>query len=158
MPARAMTVQGFYQLAIWLPLVVPGFLVLLIHVIGRRPAGEPWNQLTQLLLGSLVYGGIPYIIAAIAATIWIDRRSEPEIRRLALQSPLWVIALWIPLVAYVAIRARSLAMFGGLLALGSGAIVVLGYAYVAIVFALRRVAGRAGLIRTSPSARPALAR
>ena len=157
MAVHAMTVQGFYQLALWLPLVVPGAVMLATSISGARPAGEPWNQLYQLLVGSLLYGGIPYIVAAIAATIWIDRRSEPEIRRLALQSPLWVIAAWIPLVAYMSIRADSLAMFGGLLALGGGAIVVLGYAYVAIVFALRRAAGRAGMIRTSAAPEPALA-
>ena len=157
MSVHAMTVQGFYQLALWLPLVVPVSLLLAMKLVGVQTQAEPWNQLVQLLLGSLVYGGIPYLVSAIAATIWIDRRSEPEIRRLALQSPLWVIAAWTPLVTYVSIRADSLAMFGGLMALGGGAILVLGYAYVAIVFALRHVAGRAGMIRPSTGSEPALA-
>ena len=136
-----MSVQAFYQLAIWLPLAVPSVALVLVAVTGVRPAGL-LDVPFELLIYSLIYGGIPYLVAAIGATIWIDRRPEADIRRLALRAPFWVLAAWIPLCAYVAIRAGSPRMFLGLIALGGGAIIALGYAYVALAFALRSLLGR----------------
>lgn len=136
-----MSVQAFYQLAIWLPVAVPSVALVLVAVTGVRPAGV-LDVPFELLIYSLIYGGIPYLVAAIAATIWIDRRPEADIRRLALRAPFWVFAAWIPLCAYVAIRAGSPRMFLGLIALGGGAIIALGYAYVALAFALRSLLGR----------------
>src|SRR5688500_16298114 len=153
---ETMSVQAFYQLAIWLPLAVPSVALLLAAVTGTRPAGV-FDVPFELLTYSLVYGGIPYILVAIAATIWVDRRPEAAIRRLALRAPFWVLAAWAPLCAYVAIRAGSLPMLLGLLALGGGAIITLGYAYVALAFALRAMLGRAGVIREMPVPTDALA-
>ena len=151
-----MSVQAFYQLAIWLPLAVPSLALLIVALTGVRPAGV-LDVPFELLSYSLIYGGIPYGVAAIVATIWIDRRPEADIRRLAVRAPFWVIAAWIPPCAYVAISAGSPAMFFGLLALGGGAIIALGYAYVALTFALRGVLGRAGLIHETTSSSRALA-
>lgn len=152
-----MSVHTFYRLALLLPLAVPGIALLLASTLGR-PATQAGDLLFELLIYSVVYGGVPYVLAAVAAAIWIDHRPEEEIRRLARRSPFGVIALWSLLVTYVAIRAGSLVMLFGLLALGGSAIIALGYAYVAIVFALRAALGRAGLIGETPAAQHAVAR
>ena len=151
-----MSVQAFYQLAIWLPLAVPSLALLFVSLTGVRPAGV-LDVPFELLTYSLVYGGLPYLVAAIVATIWIDRRPEADIRRLAIRAPFVVIAAWVPLIGYIAIRAGSFPMFAGLLALGGGAIIALGYTYVALTFALRGALGRAGLIRETPAPARALA-
>ena len=129
---------------------------LIVALTGVRPTGV-FDVPFELLTYSLIYGGIPYLIAAIVATIWIDRRPEADIRRLAVRAPFVVIAAWIPLIGYIAIRAGSFPMFAGLLALGGGAIIALGYAYVALTFALRAMLGRAGVIRETPARSRALA-
>jgi hypothetical protein len=86
-----MTVQTFYRLAVWLPLVIPGLAVFLVHGLGISMTGSSFDKVIQILLGSLLYGGVPYAPIALWATFWIDSRSEERIRRRAVRSPPWMI-------------------------------------------------------------------
>ena len=149
-----MSVHTFYRLALWLPLAVPAAVAVLVNGAGLRPDGGPALKLVQLLLASLVYGGLPYLVAAIAATFWIGHRPEPEIRRLGLWAPFWVIAACVPLVAFIALRAGSLPIFLGVMGLAIAATLVLGYAYVGVVFLLRAALGRTGVIQDRATAEP----
>lgn len=149
-----MSIHTFYRLALLLPLVVPAAVAVLVNGAGLRPDSGPALKLFQLLLASLVYGGLPYLVAAVFATVWIDRRPEPEIRRLAIRAPFWVIAACIPLVAFMALRAGSLVIFLGVMGLAIAATLVLGYAYIGVVFLLRAALGRAGMISDRRTADP----
>ena len=120
----------------WLPLVVPGLVALTVHGAGLRP-GPPLDKIVQILLGSLVYGGMPYAVIAIWATVWIGRRPEPEIRRRALQTPLWTIAAFLMIPTIVVLRGGEATMAAALFVMGAVCILGIGYVYVAMVFGLR---------------------
>jgi hypothetical protein len=129
-----MTVHSFYRLAVWLPLAIPGLVALLLHGLGVGPIPSP---VTEILLGSLIYGGLPYAPIAVWATFWIDNKDEDAIRRRAVRSPLWMIVSFSAFCAYLGVISRQLAMPVALFVVGSVAILVLGYLYVVLVFALR---------------------
>lgn len=134
-----MRVQTFYRCALWLPLLLPALTAFIVHGAGDIPATEPAHTLVELLLYSGIYGGLPYLVLAVFGTWWIDDRPEARIRRQALLAPLWMVAIWIPTAAIPAALARELDMFIGLVGLGTAVILALGYAYVALVFLMRRV-------------------
>lgn len=134
-----MTVQTFYRCAVWLPLLVPALVAFAIHGFGLRPTYPPVQKLVQLLLMSLLYGGLPYLVLAAYATWWIDDHSESQIRRKAVSAPLWMAAAWLPLAAVLGILSGRPDTFLGLVGLGIAVIFPLGYAYVALVFILREL-------------------
>lgn len=147
-----MTVQTFYRCAVWLPLAIPALVATAVHAAGWRPSLSPVVKLVQFLLMSGMYGGLPYAALAAWATWWIDRRPEPEIRRRALQAPLWMVAAWLPFTAAIGGLAGRVEIFLGLAGLGILVILPLGYAYVTLVFLLRRWLGRAGALSSSRAA------
>lgn len=133
-----MTVQTFYRIAVWLPLVVPAIVAIGVHVLGFDPDGGPLVKIVQLLLMSGVYGGPVYLLVAAWATWWIDSRPEREIQRRALMAPLLMLAAWIALAVILSAIFGEVRMFAALAGLGAVMIVGLGYLYVALVFFLRR--------------------
>ena len=147
-----MTVQTFYRCAVWLPLAIPALVATAVHAAGWDPSLSPVVKLVQLLLMSLMYGGLPYAALAAWATWWIGGRLEPEIRRRALQAPLWMVAAWLPFTAAIGGLAGRVQIFVGLAGLGIVVILPLGYAYVTLVFLLRRWLGRAGALSSSRAA------
>jgi hypothetical protein len=133
-----MTIHGFYRLVVWLPLVIPAIVALLVHGLHLAPSG-PLAMIVQLLLASLLYGGVPYAVVAGYATWWIGGRSEQEIRRRAWRAPFFMLGAWTVVAAIFGILARSPRLFVGLAGLGAAVIFVLGYSYVALVLLLRRL-------------------
>ena len=151
-----MAVRTFYQLAVWLPIIVPAIVALITHGAGIRPTGMA-RLPAQVMLSSLV-GGIPYVLLALWATFWIahPNRSEQQIRRLMIVAPLLMSVAWIVVWTFLYFgRGGSLqsadnaqfffasSLFGTMMALA------LGYGYVALTLALRRVAEDVGWIRES---------
>ena len=86
-----MSIHQFYRFSVWLPVVLPMTVAAAISVWGW-PKLSGVDQAAGVLVLSLVYGGIPYAALAVWATWWIGRRSEREIRRLALAAPLLMCA------------------------------------------------------------------
>jgi hypothetical protein len=129
-----MSVQTFYRLTLWLPLVVPSLVALAVHGAGV-PSVFPFG----LLLASLLYGGLPYAVVAIVGTLWIGSRREHDIRRQALRTPLWMIAAYIPIPALIGLRSGNAGMAVAVFVLGAVVILGLGYAYVFAVFGMRKV-------------------
>lgn len=125
-------------MSVWLPLLVPGLVAVAVHGGGLGPGSGPLQKLVQLMLVSLIYGGMPYAALAIWATIRVDRRPEREIRRRALLAPLLMVAVWLLATTVFAILSREARMSLALAGLGAVVIIPLGYAYVAIVMLLRR--------------------
>jgi hypothetical protein len=146
-----MTVQTFYRCAVWLPLLVPALTAVGVHGLGARPTFGPTVKLVQMLLMSGVYGGLPYAMLAAWATYWIDERPESEIRRRALQAPFWMLGAWIPMAGLFGVLSGRFELFLGLAGLGAVVIFPLGYAYVALVFMLRRAMSWVGWLATTPS-------
>jgi len=146
-----MTVQAFYKCAVWLPLVVPAIVAVAVHAVGLHPSSPPVVQFVQLLLISFLYGGIPYAVMAAYGTWWIDRRPESQIRRRAMRAPLWMLAAWLPFAAFIGALSGRVEIFLGLAGFGAVVIFPLGYAYVALVFLLRRWLDRLEWLATSPS-------
>ena len=134
----------YYRLAVWLPLLVPGVVALVVHGLHWEPGSPALIKLTQVLLASLLYGGIPYSILAVWASWWLRARPESEIRRRALQAPLWMLAAYLPFVLFLGWRSGSLQIVAGLAALGALVIFPLGYAYVFLALGLRRLGARTG--------------
>jgi len=128
------TVQTFYRYAVWLPLIVPGVLTLAARGLGFRPSALPLGEIIVL---SGMYGGLPYAVIALWGTWWIDSRPERQIRRRALQAPLWMLIPWALFAAVIGVLARRIDAFAGLAGLGTVIIIPLGYAYVGVVFLLR---------------------
>jgi hypothetical protein len=147
-----MTVQTFYRCAVWLPLAIPALVATGVHAAGSSPSLSPVVKIVQLLLFSGIYGGLPYAALAAWASWWIGRRLEPEIRRRALQAPLWMVSAWLPFTAAIGGLAGRVETFLGLAGLGTRVILPLGYAYVTLVFLLRRWLGRAGALSSSRAA------
>ena len=133
------SVQTFYRLAVWLPLAVPALVAFMVHGLGFGPTGSSLDKVFQIQLMSLAYGGVPYAPIAIWATFWIDSRPERDIRRRALQAPLWMIVTFLMFATYLAIVSGNLIMAAAVFVLGVMGIVALGYFYVVIVFSLRDV-------------------
>jgi hypothetical protein len=132
-----MTVQTFYRLAVWLPLVIPGLAAFLVHGLGIGVTGSALDKVVQILLGSLLYGGAPYAPIALWATFWIDSRSEETIRRRVLRSPLWMIASFAAFCVLLGIRSADLTVAVALFVFGAIMILAVGYLYVIVVFSLR---------------------
>ena len=145
-----MTVQTFYRCAVWLPLFVPALAAVVVDPIASSQSARPVVKVVQLLLMSGIYGGLPYAALAAYATWWIDRRAESEIRRRALRAPLWMLVAWVPVAALAGVLSGRFVTFLAMAGLGAAVIVPLGYAYVALVFLLRRAAHEAGWLAASP--------
>jgi hypothetical protein len=58
-----------------------------------------------------------------------------------------MIALWVPVAAWMGVHLRSLNAFAGLLGLGVLFIILLGYTYVALVLLMRTLMTRFGWLR-----------
>ena len=127
-----MTIQTFYRLSLWLPLVVPGLFVLAVNGAGLPPI-FPF----AILVYSLILGGLPYAAVAIWGTLWIGSRPEGDIRRQALVTPLWTILAYVPIPVLIGVRSGDTGMAVANFVLGAVMIVVLGYCYVLLVFGLR---------------------
>ena len=129
-----MSVQTFYRLTLWLPLLVPSLVAFAVYGAGVPPVFP-----LGLLLASLLYGGLPYAAIAIWGTLWIGSHPEDDIRRQALRTPLWMIAAYISIPAVTGLRSGDAGMAGAVFVLGAAVIAAPGYAYVLVVFGMREV-------------------
>jgi hypothetical protein len=126
---RSWRVHSIYRFGIWLPLLVPTLLA-----IATRGAGvvvvhdSPAGKLTQLLLSSLLYGGVPYGALAIWATWWIGDRPESGIRHLMFRAPLLMAALFMLFAVAIGLTVGEPRSFIALGVLGAIITIPLGYA------------------------------
>jgi hypothetical protein len=130
--AERLSIQTFYRLSLWLPLLVPALVAVAVHGLGLPPLFP-----IPLLLASLLYGGLPYAAVAIAGTFWIGRRPEHEILRQANRTPLWMVAAYPPFCVLIGWRSGEIGMPVVLFMTGAVVIVGLGYTYVFLVYAMR---------------------
>lgn len=133
-----MTVQRFYQSTLWLPPAVPATVLAGWLILGGATSRILQNAAT-VLIGSLIIGGIPYTVLA----IWLSRRmrgrSEAEIRRLLLRAPVFMIVAFSPIASLAALISGQLVEVAVVAVGVTIAIFIVGYAYVGLVFLLRRL-------------------
>jgi hypothetical protein len=126
----------FYRSSLALPLAVPLLVILLFRIAPWHPPAAVGTALAYVGI-SIFFGGIPYAALATWGLFWIGHHSESEIRARAVVAPL----LMVP--AYGLQCAIAAAVGGGvdvavrIFFLGSVLILILGYAYVLVVFGLR---------------------
>jgi hypothetical protein len=136
------TIHTFYRLSVWVPLLAPAVVAAIVHGLDWRTEAWAVQKLVQLLLVSLLYGGIPYALLAIWATWWVGGRTEPDITRLMFLAPFLMAAIYLPVsvVAGMAVAA-PIEPFLAVGVLGAIVSIPLGFAYVGFVLLLRQALG-----------------
>ena len=137
-----MTIHTFYRFSVWLPLVVPAVAAAVVHGLGWTPQAWGARKLTQLLLVSLVYGGVPYAFLATWATWRLGGRTEPDIKRLMFLAPFLMAAIYLPIAVVAGMAAGApIRPFLAVGVLGGIVSIPLGFAYVGLVLLLRQALG-----------------
>ena len=98
-----MSAKQYFKYAYLCPLVLP-FMVLLIETLIRPFMGWHFGQLTGLLLGSVFFGGIPYLIFLIGFYQWIKEKNGTQIHFASYLFPVFyllVFLIW--LIIYILI-------------------------------------------------------
>jgi hypothetical protein len=135
-----MKIQTFYRMAVWLPLVLPGSLAILRYCFGFSFVPSPIRPIVGGLLGSLLYGGIPYFALAVWATWRLGGLDETQIKRLMVKAPFLMIGAFTIFMFIAGFRVgRPEFIFLGPIA--SVLIIPTGYAYIGAVLLLREYLG-----------------
>jgi hypothetical protein len=129
-----MSIHSIYRVSIWMPILIPAVLLSVAKALSLPIADI---DVLEVLVYSLLYGGVPYLPLALWATWWVGGRPEPEIRRMMFRAPLLMVALFAPAAVVVGLVVGALKPFIAVAILGSVVIIPLGYAYVALAVALR---------------------
>ena len=132
-----MTVPTFYRLTLALPLAAPMILLAVGRALGRLTAAGSAGLLIEILLYSLIYGGVPYLLLASWASWHIGGRSEAEIRRTMFLAPLLMAALLAAVAIVTGLVTGAVVPFAAVALLGAIVSIALGYLYVAAVAGLR---------------------
>ena len=141
-----MTIHTFYRLAVWLPLALPAAVAVIIEglrtslgpgVVQEVVGSGALQKIVQILLVSLLYGGPVYAPLAVWATWWIGGRTEAEIKRLMVRSPLLMMAAFVPVALLVGLIVGAPGPFAGVAMLGATMIPVVGYTYITLVMLMR---------------------
>jgi hypothetical protein len=134
-----MSVQSVYRISIWLPIVIPAILFGIANVL-RLPLADI-SLVLEILVYSLIWGGLPYLPLAVWATFWVSGRPEWEIRRMMFRAPLLMVLLFASAALVFGLIANALKPLAAVALLGSVVIIPLGYAYVALAVWLRHRLG-----------------
>jgi hypothetical protein len=142
------SVNRFYGLALLLPILIPAVVIMGASLVGL-PTFEPLGSAVMVLIASGYVGVLPYSLFALWAAWWIRGKNEAQIRRLAVRAPVLMLVVLIP-VAFVMGASNGDTLYGGLFVLlfAVPSTLILGYAYVGLVFWLRRLARKRALIST----------
>jgi hypothetical protein len=122
----AMSIRSYYRWAMAMPVVLP---LLATGVLMVSPRDGDLGIILFYLFGSLVIGGGPYLLFAAGFLLWTRGRSDGEIRRVVLLSPLvFTGVMTVCLALFVAVDSGS--ANGDFLGASTAFGVVFGYAYV----------------------------
>jgi hypothetical protein len=142
------SVHRFYRLALLLPILIPAVVMIGAYFVGL-PTFEPLKSVVTALIASGYVGALPYSLFALWAAWWIRGKSERQIRRLALRAPVLMLLVFTPVAFLMGVSDSD--TFGGtlfILLYAVPCILVLGYAYVGVVFWIRRLANTREWIST----------
>lgn len=124
-----MRARRYFQLSFLLPIILP-----LPALLVARPGLRGWNSVILVLWGSLLIGGIPYLLFLAGLFYWIRDKDFKAIQRVTFIAPL----LFIPVFVYCAAAIIPLQILktGEVRVEGSGVftfcifILIIGYFYV----------------------------
>jgi hypothetical protein len=136
-----MNVKPVYKLSLLLPIIVP--VLFAPTLLFFKSLSESTATVLMIIITSLVYGGVPYLILVGLLLRWMRDKNEAQIRRALILSPLFMIVIF-QLVAgvYIALFSEArprINQFIGSLIILTPFILLFGYAYVGIAFGLIRV-------------------
>lgn len=148
----ALSIDRFCRIALWTPVFIPPVVMLGVATFGL-PISLHLHTLVFAIVVCGVYGTVPYLVFALWANRWIAGRSETEIRRMAICAPALMFAAFVP-IALVSGAANGDAIGEGMFLMINAvlSVLLLGYAYVALICGLRRVAQARNWIATVPGA------
>lgn len=133
-----MNVIRAYKLSLLLPIIVPVLFAPLLFFI--RSIGERGATALMIIVYSMVYGGIPYLILVGILLFRMRGKDEPEIRQSLLSSPLLMLVvfqicagLWI---AFFSEAKPKIGQFMSSLIIMSPFILLFGYVYVGLAFGI----------------------
>lgn len=147
-------IRGLYFYLLVLPLLVP-ILCLVVNKFFDGSLPTSLSLLLLLITFSGVIGGIPFLIVELAIFFTTRKKTEGDIRRALLLSPLGMIVvfpLFILAISFIPSMKMNIsgpAEFMKAWAFLSGYSLIFGYAYVAIIFRDRPALSRIRLYRTA---------
>ncbi len=119
--------KKYFLATLALPVVIP----VLFGITGTE------NALVAILITSLVFGGIPYLVLCAFVIVWARNRDEKQIRKLSYIVPLIFAAIFfVFLYAWMMIEKKGFpdfTEFSQVYALFGGYCLVIGYAYILVV-------------------------
>ena len=127
-----MTIQRFYRISIWLPVIVALAAGLFLRVFSVRPGGA-----VQGVLLILFVSGVLYIPFALLATWWIRKCDEYDIRRVMFVMPLLITVVAFLVCVVVMLIGGGMAAGLEVAAAAMTFILPIGYAWVLIIVLLR---------------------
>ncbi len=144
-----MEYKTFVRRALLLPIVVPLAAGPALFVPGVE--GTPAGDLVALVVWSLLFGGIPYLVFLAAFHLWMREKPEARVRRGLRLSPVFYSLFLAVCMALLEVARNGAAVDGKAffpLAVFAGIALGFGYAYVLIAEAAwwvmrHRGAGRA---------------
>jgi hypothetical protein len=140
-----MTPQRLYRFCIWLPLFVPAAVIVVMNVLLKglgmpRPSG--WlDYVLEIVGGSLLIGGLPYLALALWASWWIKGRQESQIRQLMYVAPVLMLVLFFVVSIVMGLVSDRPGVWTQVMTRYAAVILALGYSYVGVTVALRRILG-----------------
>lgn len=145
-----MTIQTYYRAALLLPLAVPALFSLGL-LVEDKPA--LLGGIMFYLYGSLLFGGIPYVLFAVGFLRWMRGRTTREVRAAILLAPvIYAVLLMLCLFVFLIVDSTLGQNWNTIWSMG-GFGVVFGYAYV-LLAELGRLILRPGytLVPDAPAA------
>ncbi|HVH11973.1 MAG TPA: hypothetical protein VM759_02920 [Longimicrobium sp.] len=122
-----MTIRNYYRAALLLPLAVPAFFSLGL-LVEHKPA--LLDGIMFYLYGSLLFGGIPYVLFAAGFLRWMRGRTAREVRTAILIAPVvYAVVLMLCLLVFLLVDGTLGQNWNTIWSMG-GFGVVFGYAYV----------------------------
>ena len=139
-----MNVTRAYKLSLLLPILVPALFAPALLFI--RSLTEGAATVLMVIITSVVYGGVPYLILVVLLLRWMRGKSEAQIRRALMLSPLLMLIIFqavagVWVACFSEARPRINQFMGSLLVL-TPFVLLFGYAYVGAAFGLIRVLKR----------------
>lgn len=115
--------------------------IVLIRAVTGNAAVAAMGKVSQVLLMSLLYGGVPYAALALWATWWVGRHTESEVRALMFRAPILMGLVVLCAAVAVGYATKQVTPFVAVGVLGLIMSIIVGYGYVMIVVLLREAFG-----------------
>jgi len=147
-----MTSKRYFQISLLLPIAAPLVSLFIASLFAGPGPLRGWRVVLLLLFGSLLLGGIPYILFAAGLFFWMRGKSAREVQRMTYVAPLLFIPVFVSCAVALAILELILSgnnkVEAGLVLLGCAVILIFGYVYVLAVNVSHAILKAIGVVTT----------